>query len=136
MAQLELGCDNVTVLPASIADLIASHKMPAHAAGEWSRRWNTQLDRADLEWSDWPASSNDKAARLAKLAAADPFTGTADENFKIASTDIDYLAPGVLDDFNEKDEVTKFRLADAIDTFKRGEDKLLDFIRDVQKREL
>lgn len=135
MAQLELGCDSVTVLPASIADLLACHEIPSHTPGEWSRRWKTQVHQADLVWDKWPASSPDKAARLAALMKSDPLAGSGNKEFLLASTEVDYLAEGVLDELNENDETTKFRVADAIDTFKRGEDKLLDFIRSVQAEE-
>lgn len=131
MAQLDLGCNHVTVLPASLADLIAYDKLPPHRSGEWSERWVSRVDEPNLDWKEWNISKPDHSEVLARLAHSDPFDKQAGK-FTIASTDVDYLADGVLDSFNERDEATKFRLADALETFKTAEDKLLAYIDDLR----
>lgn len=139
MAQAALGCDHVTVLPASIKDLLSTSKLPPHRANdEWgAARIYTQIDQPNLVWENWsvPDKSPAAAERLAALATADPLGGKMQKDFKIASTETDYLADGVLDEASEKDEATKFRLADAIETFKLAEDELFEFLAKLQKAE-
>ena len=132
MAQLDLGCDHVTVLPASLEDLVSHDRLPPHLAGEWSERWKSRLDKPNLDWEEWNIPKPDKSEVLARLATSDPMGKHAEAGFVLASTNVDHLADGVLDGLNDKDEATKFRLADALETFKSAEDQLLKFIDDIR----
>ena len=141
MAQSELGCAHVTVLPASLKDLLALTSMPEYSKGENEQRISSRLDEPNLALknSTIPAET-DVSSRLARLLERDPLGVKADAGndtplFTMASTEVDYLADGVLDSYNEADEATKFRLADAIETFKKAEEELFDFISNLQARE-
>jgi len=70
-----------------------------------------------------------------KLQNADPLGDSREGNVELASTDIDYLSGDILDECNHRDGATRVRLADAVATFKRGEDLLLDFLRAIQDKE-
>jgi len=132
MAQLELGCDNVTVLPGTLADLVACSEVPDFASGEWARRWATQLDQKDLKWSPWEPSPKDKEQRLEKLKNTDPLIGAKEGELELASTETDWLEGDVLDKYCESDKATKFRLGDALSVFKLAEDKLKEFVVALQ----
>lgn len=130
MAQRELGCDHVTILPASLHDLLSTSRMPPYQPDEHSKRF---FNDPNLVFSDWKTPDlGESTERLAKLASADPYGGKMQADFKMASTDVDYLADGVLDECNRKDEVTRWRLEDAIATFKKAEDELFEWIAEVQ----
>jgi transaldolase len=132
MAAYELGCDHVTVLPASIKDLLSHTQMPSYRTGERDNRIS-DLDKPNLAYSDWiipePTAS---ARRLAQLAKVDPLGPKMQADLKFASTHIDYLADGVLDEIIAQDEVTRFRLDDAVAAFKAAEEKLFAHIANVR----
>jgi transaldolase len=55
------------------------------------------------------------------------------KDWKMASTDVDYLADGVLDGYIEKDEVARLRLKDALDMFCEVEERSRQEIQRLQK---
>lgn len=67
------------------------------------------------------------------MAKADPLSALMEKDWKMASTDVDYLEDGVLDKYNEEDEVTKVRLRDALELFKGGEEESRVEIERLQK---
>jgi hypothetical protein len=135
MAQLDLGCDAVTVLPASIKDLLAHTTLPPYTVNERENRISSRsrIDQSHSVYSQWntPKTEEMKAVML-DLAKSDPMSKIPQADFQLASTDVDYLEDGVLDEYNEKDEATKFMLKDAIDTFKKAEDAMVQYIADMQ----
>jgi transaldolase len=55
------------------------------------------------------------------------------KDWKMASTDIDYLEGKTLDEYNEKDEITKIRLRDALEVFTSAEYETRDEIERLKK---
>ena len=70
--------------------------------------------------------------RMLKLTKADPLV-MSEKDFKMASTDIDYLADGgkELDKANDADPITKARLHDALELFKGGEMRSKAIVEEV-----
>lgn len=133
MTARELGCDHVTVLPASIRDLLANSRLPPHQPDEHTKRFRSSVDEPNLVLAEWSPPDLDVTPKLlAQLAKADPMGSKMQADFKMASTDIDYLTDGLLDECNEKDEETRWRLEDALAVFKKAEDELFEFIAKVQ----
>jgi hypothetical protein len=132
MAQAWLGPDHVTVLPGSLQDLLAFNELPSYSKNERGERLSTKASKK-LSTTAWNGPSNDElASHLSSiLSKEDPLS-----NKKASSmTDLrvpDYLADGVLDACIEADETARFRLRDAIDTFKRAEDEVFAYIAKLQ----
>ncbi|ODN87426.1 transaldolase [Cryptococcus wingfieldii CBS 7118] len=133
MAMVELGADHATILSGCMADLLSTTRLPVYAKGaEWQVRLSA--DTPNTQWADWtPPEPVASKARMAEMAKADPLSGLMQQDWKIASTDVDYLADGVLDKLNEEDEVTKTRLRDALVLFQGGEKESQIEIERLQK---
>ncbi|WVQ77665.1 hypothetical protein IAR50_007354 [Cryptococcus sp. DSM 104548] len=133
MAMVELGADHATILSGCMADLLSTSRLPVYTkGGEWQVRLSA--DSPNTEWANWtppePAASK---KRMAEMAKADPLGGLMQKDWKMASTDVDYLADGVLDKYNEEDEVTRTRLRDALVLFQGGEKESKEEIERLQK---
>lgn len=129
---IELGADQVTIQAGCLEDLISTSRLPAYKKGEWQKRLRTKLDDPYIEWSSWtPPPGSDK--RMAEMAMSDPMGKVMQKDFKMASTDVDYLEDGVLDDYNEKDEITRVRLRDALEVFLKAEAESKEEILRLQK---
>jgi transaldolase len=55
------------------------------------------------------------------------------KDWKMASTEINYLEGKTLDEYNEKDEVTKIRLRDALEVFTAAETETREEIERLKK---
>ncbi|WRT67419.1 uncharacterized protein IL334_004390 [Kwoniella shivajii] len=135
MAMLELGADSNTILSDQMADLCSTSRLPVYKKGaEHQVRFRSLLDKPDSYWTAWqktePATS---LPRMQELSHADPLSKVMSKDWKIASTDVDYLAEGVLDKYNEEDEITRIRLKDALDLFYNGEEDSRKEIERLQK---
>ncbi|WVQ69764.1 hypothetical protein V866_008021 [Kwoniella sp. B9012] len=124
MAMLELGADSNTILADQMEDLCSTSKLPKYKKGaEHQVRFKNQLNNTEIYWEAWnkvePAASKD---RLKELATKDPLSKVMQKDWKIASTDINYLEDGVLDKYNKEDEITAIRLKDALELFYNGEE--------------
>jgi transaldolase len=135
MSCIELECDHVTVLTPPLLDLLSTSKLPPHVPNENVDRISSRVSASDVDTphgvyadSDTPSSES----RVAKHLLSDPFANDPKEEFVAASTDVDYLADGVLDKYNEEDKITKFRLEDAITTFRNAEKRLFEYIEEVR----
>lgn len=121
LAMKELGADHVTILAGPLEDMINSTSLPPPNKGT---QWQQRLGKPEPTWGDWeaptPAASEE---RMAKLAKSDPYDKTMQADWKMASIDVDYLAGKTLDEYNEKDEVTRVRLRDALDVFGKAEEE-------------
>lgn len=136
LAMVELGADQNTILIGPLTDLLSTTKLPEYKKNsEWNKRvTKDDIDQPNLQWADWklPEPSVSKT-RMAELVKADPLDKTMTKDWKMASPDVDYLADGVLDEYNEKDEVTRLRLKDAIDLFHGFEEQSREEIQRLQK---
>ena len=130
----ELGADQNTILIGPLTDLLATSQLPVYSKGEeWQKRMKDTLDNPNVQWADWNAPEpNASKKRMAELAKIDPLSKEMQKDFKMASTDIDYLAEGVLDKCNDEDEVTRIRLKDAIDLFHGAEEDSRKEIQRIQ----
>lgn len=120
----ELGADHVTILAGPLEDLLHASQLPPPTKGsQWQKRLS-ELGTPKLTWADWnapePTASKE---RVAKLATCDPLDKTMNKDWKMARTDVDYLAGKTLDEYNEKDEVTRVRLKDAVEVFTQAEEE-------------
>lgn len=136
MAMKELGADHVTILAGPLEDMLHATQLPPPTKGtQWQARLRT-LGEPNPTWSNWtapePSVSKD---RMNKLVNCDPLDETMNKDWKMASTDADYLAGSTLDEYNEKDEVTRMRLKDALDVFIKAEAESREEIERL-KREL
>jgi transaldolase len=125
MGMVELGADHATILVGCMDDLLSTSRLPTYTKkGEWQTRLRSRLDEPNVKWADWAAPAPTVSQeRMAAMAKADPLGKKMNKDFEMASTDIDYLADGVLDKANEEDEVTRLRLHDALELFKGGEEE-------------
>ncbi|WWD16179.1 hypothetical protein CI109_100604 [Kwoniella shandongensis] len=135
MAHVELGADHITILSPIMEDLISTSRLPEYRkGGEWNVRIRSELDKPDLKWASWsPIEPAVSKTRMQELSKADPLSKIMQKDWKIASTDIDYLADGVLDKYNEEDEITRNRLRDALVLFQGGEKESREEIEKLQK---
>lgn len=125
MAMKELGADHVTILAGPLEDMLHATQLPPPRKGtQWQKRLSEISNTPNLTWSDWTAPEPSVSKeRLEKLAKCDPLDKAMNKDWEMASTKIDYLEGKVLDDCNEKDEVTRLRLYDALDVFKKAEEE-------------
>ncbi|OCF36384.1 transaldolase [Kwoniella heveanensis BCC8398] len=135
MAMLELGADSNTILADQMDDLCSATKLPVYKkGGEHQVRYRSLLDQPSAAWAPWASKEPaERKKRMEEIAKADPLSKVMSKDWKIASTDVDYLAPGVLDKYNEEDEVTRLRLKDALDLFYNGEEHSRQTIEKLQK---
>ena len=120
----ELGADHVTILAGPLEDMLNASQLPPATKGQqWQKRLS-ELGKPNLTWANWdvpePTFSEE---RMSKLVHSDPLDKTMNKDWKMASTDIDYLEGKTLDEYNEKDEVTKIRLRDALEVFSAAEEE-------------
>ncbi|AAW41950.1 transaldolase, putative [Cryptococcus deneoformans JEC21] len=135
MAMPELGVEHVTLLVGPMEDLCSTSRLPEYRkGGEWQVRVRSELDKPNVKWATWSAPEPSASKkRMAEMAKSDPYSDLMQKHWKMASTDVDYLADGVLDKYNEEDEVTKVRLRDALELFKGGEAESKVEIERLQK---
>ncbi|KAK8869560.1 hypothetical protein IAR55_000127 [Kwoniella newhampshirensis] len=135
MACPELGAEHATILSGLMEDLISTSRLPTYRkGGEWQVRVRSELDKPNVKWANWtPSDPTVSKTRMAELSEADPLSKVMEKDWKMASTDIDYLADGVLDKYNEEDEVTRLRLKDALELFIGGENESKAEIERLQK---
>lgn len=135
MAMPELGVEHVTLLVGPMEDLCSTSRLPEYRkGGEWQVRVRSELDKPNVKWATWSAPEPSVSKkRMAEMAKSDPYSDLMQKDWKMASTDVDYLADGVLDKYNEEDEVTKVRLRDALELFKGGEAESKVEIERLQK---
>ncbi|WVQ78620.1 hypothetical protein IAT38_000706 [Cryptococcus sp. DSM 104549] len=134
MAMVELGAEHATILSGCMEDLVSTDRLPVYRkGGEWQVRIRSELDKPDLKWAAWSAPEPTASkARMGEMAKADPLSKLMEKDWKMASTDVDYLADGVLDKYNEEDEVTRTRLNDALVLFQGGEKESKEEIERLQ----
>jgi hypothetical protein len=119
MAMHELGADNITVGIPLLTDLAAHSSLPVHQKG----RYKVALDKLEnAEWNKWQGTK--PAERKAKVLAQD--------KSKLADGSVDYLQPGVLDEVNEADEVSRLRLKAGLDRFAGKEEESRQYIQNLQ----
>ncbi|WVR05421.1 hypothetical protein IAU60_002436 [Kwoniella sp. DSM 27419] len=135
MAMAELGANSNTILADPMADLCSTSRLPVYKKGaEHQVRYKTILDKPDLSWADWTQHTPaDQKTRMDEIAKTDPFDKLFSKDWKMASTDVDYLAEGVLDKYNEEDEVTRLRLNDALNLFIGAENESRQEIERLRK---
>jgi hypothetical protein len=115
----ELGADNITVGIPLLNDLATNSSLPVHQKGKWGVALN-KLENA--EWRKWQGTRD--AERKAKTLAQD--------TSKLADGSVDYLAPGVLDEVNEADEISRLRLHEGLKRFAAKEDESRQYIQNLQ----
>jgi len=132
MAMAELGADQNTILIGPLTDLMTTTRLPVYKkGGEWQKRAKELIDEPHTQWAAWDAPAPEVSAkRMAELSHADPLSKVMQKDFKLASLDEDYLADGVLDRYNQEDEVTRNRLGDAILLFHNAEE---DSRKEIQR---
>lgn len=120
----ELGADHVTILAGPLEDMLHATQLPPPAKGsQWQKRLS-ELGKPNPTWADWDAPEPGVSKeRMAKLANCDPLDKVMNKDWKLSSTDIDYLQGRTLDECNDKDEVTRIRLRDALDVFTKAEEE-------------
>lgn len=130
---VELGADNITLGKETLADLCLGPDAPKYRAGLWKVNVTEQVDQPDFEWERWEARPAQEASkRMAAVARADSLTKNDVDDWLVASTTIDYLAPGVLDKYNEEDEATLVPL--ALQCFGVFEQESKEYIERLQAR--
>jgi hypothetical protein len=133
MSQAWLGADHVTVLPASLQDLLAFNEMPEYTANERGNRLRAKVDRTSPTHSPWNAPSRGELTNhLFRLLSQDDPLCNKQASTPAVPLDRNYLADGVLDACIGADEAAAFRLKDAIDTFKRAEDEVFAYLAAIQ----
>lgn len=130
MAMPALGADHITVGAPPLTDLVACSAMPRYQPGRWHQAIK---DTPGVQFEDqpWQAPGQEAADCRAKvLGGGDPAAGGKAYDADIETGD--YLAEGVLDEANEKDEVTRVRLEEALKRFSQVEDESKRFIQALQ----
>ncbi|ORY25073.1 putative transaldolase [Naematelia encephala] len=122
LAMPELGADHVTLGRPILEDLMLHSQLPAHQKGFWKVPVRDQIDKPHFIWESWKAPPTE-ASRMKEIAKSDPLSKVMTKDWKLASTEIDYTADGVLDKYNEEDEVTRLRLALALQRFSLMEEE-------------
>lgn len=132
MAMAELGADQNTILIGPLTDLLNTTRLPVYQkGGEWQKRAKELVDQPHIQWAAWDAPEPAVSKkRMEELAKADPLSKAMQKDFKLASIDEDYLKDGVLDRYNQEDEVTRNRLGDAILLFHNAEE---DSRKEIQR---
>lgn len=120
----ELGADHVTILAGPLEDMLNASQLPPPTKGsQWQKRLS-ELGKPNLTWADWDAPEPSvSAGRMAELVKCDPLDKTMSKDWKMASTDVNYLQGKTLDEYIEKDEVSRIRLKDALDVFTKAEEE-------------
>jgi transaldolase len=134
LAMKELGADHVTILAGPLEDMLNATQLPPPTKGQqWQKRLS-ELGKPNLTWAKWdvpePTASEE---RMKKLVSSDPLDKTMNKDWKMASTEINYLEGKTLDEYNEKDEVTKIRLRDALEVFTAAETETREEIERLKK---
>ena len=130
---IELGADHVTLGKPTLEDLLYP-QVPSNAKGSFRIPVSEQLAKPNFIWKDWnPTVSGQAHKRMEEIANSDPVSGIMAKDFKLASTDIDYVDERTLDKYIEGDEVTKLGLAEGIRRFALSEDSSREFITKLQK---
>ncbi|KAK4685477.1 hypothetical protein P7C73_g4668, partial [Tremellales sp. Uapishka_1] len=135
MAMVEFQAEHATISDLVLDDLSRLTKLLPFHKGTWQVPVSKQLEEEGnfkYEGLDAPSPPASKD-RMAELSKADPLGKKMQADFTMASTDIDYLADGVLDKCNEEDEVTRLRLNDALVLFQGGEQESKATIERLQK---
>ncbi|GFZ48393.1 hypothetical protein JCM24511_06141 [Saitozyma sp. JCM 24511] len=133
LSMVELGADNITLNKLVLADLNAGPGVAKYHTGQWKVPVSELVRQPHFVWEDWivPEASV-SVERMAKVAKTDPLSKFSDEDWFTASTEVNYLAPGVLDRFNGEDEVTRVRLDTVLARFSTHETESKKYIEDIQ----
>ena len=133
----ELGADHVTVGIPILTDLKSYHALPAHHKGHHHTAFRDLpgIGEPHFMWEDWTPPQPNGAAktRVKAFANSDPLSEAMCKDKRAASVDVDYLAEGELDRYNEEDEVTRLWLAAALKMFSAKEDESQALIQGLQK---
>jgi transaldolase len=133
MAMVELGADHVTLGVPTLEDLTSGSGLSKHSKGQWKVSMKEQMKQPHFQWEDWKVKGKDvSTSRMEEVSKFDPNSKMANEDWRTASTKINYLAPGVLDKYNEEDVVTKERLALALKRFGVWEEESKKYIEAIQ----
>lgn len=126
MAAAALGADHVTIGKALLEDLAFSDRLPKYRKGFWKVPVSKQVDTPGFAWEDWtPPVPNETADRIAKALSKEKVTYSLDE---------DYLADGVLDKYNEEDELTRGKLEEGLTRFAFWENETKKYIEELQAK--
>lgn len=128
LAMPALGADHVTVGPTLLEDLTSSDRLPRFHKGLWKVPTTKQMDAPGFAWEDWipplPSRTADHTARVTSELS----------ECQLYSSNVDYLADGVLDKLNNDDEITRDLLQDALAQFISWESKSQRHIESLQAK--
>ncbi|KAH8896622.1 putative transaldolase [Thozetella sp. PMI_491] len=128
MTAAALGADHVTIGRPLLEDLAFSDKMPKYQKGFWKVPVSEQAKGAGIAWEDWtPPVPNETADRIAKVLAQTDAS-------QLHSLDEDYLADGVVDRYNNEDEMTRTKLEEGLKRFSFWENETKKHIEEVQAK--
>lgn len=131
LACADLGADHVTVGTPILTDLMEYSTIPEYRPGMWHVPFKVQAEDKEREWHVWaPGKPSD--ARMQALLKVDPASSVPADKWTMASTDVDYTAPGVVDQYNEADPATRDRLAMALKFFNGKETESKEFLEGLQ----
>jgi len=129
MMAAALGADHVTIGRALLEDLAFSGQLPKYQKGLWKVPVSAQVCKSGFAWEDWdPPAPNETSNRIAKLLSVQSDTE------QLYSLDEDYLADGVVDNYNDKDEMTRTKLEDGLQRFAFWENETKKHIEEIQAR--
>lgn len=135
LAMPELGADHITIGIPLLTDLSQYDALPTHQKGQWKKplRDIPGINEPHFIWANWNPARPDSEERRAKvLADADPAGESMSKDAELASDSVDYLQEGVLDEINQKDEVSRLRLAEGLRRFGLMEEESKKFIQGLQ----
>lgn len=131
LACADLGADHATIGIPILTDLKDFSTVPEYRPGMWHVPFSKQAEDKTRTWGPWkPSKPSD--ARMQALIESDPLSSAPAGEWKVASTDVDYTADGVVDKLNTEDEATRRRLEAALERFTVAENLSKKFIEDLQ----
>lgn len=128
MTAVALGADHITIGRNLLEDLAFSDQIPKYQKGLWKVPVSKQVGNEGFAWEKWnPPVPDETAARIARVVAKTD----ADHLY---SVDEDYLADGVLDKYNDEDEMTRAKLAEGLERFDFWEKETAKYIQELQAK--
>ena len=126
MTAAALGADHVTIGRALLEDLAFSDQLPKYQKGSWKVPVSKQVNNPGFGWESWdPPLPNEISDRIAKVVSqTDPS--------QIHNLDENYLADGVVDQYNKEDEMTRSKLEEGLNRFAFWENETRKHIEEVQ----
>lgn len=125
MTAVALGADHITIGRNLLEDLSFSDQLPKYEKGQWKIPVSQQAKRPGFSWEKWnPPVSTETAERIAKLLSQ--ANGSQPH-----SLEEDYLADGVLDKYNQDDEMTRNKLEEGLTRFDFWEMETKKFIEEM-----